>query len=122
MTRADPGRGSTPWSRRATSPEAAYFECLHELKLIVDLIYEGGINYMRYSISDTAEYGDMTVGKRIITEETREEMKRILEDIRTGNFAREWILENQADGPASTPCGGGRSSTWSNRSGGSCGR
>ena len=80
-------------------PEAAYFECLHELKLIVDLIYEGGISYMRYSISDTAEYGDLTVGKRIITEETRQEMKRVLADIQSGHFAREWILENQANRP-----------------------
>lgn len=80
-------------------PEAAYFECLHELKLIVDLIYEGGINYMRYSISDTAEYGDLNVGKRIVTDEVRAEMKRVLEDIQSGRFAREWILENQADQP-----------------------
>ncbi len=80
-------------------PEVAYFECLHELKLIVDLIYEGGISYMRYSISDTAEYGDITVGKRIITQETREEMKRVLADITSGRFAREWILENQAGRP-----------------------
>lgn len=78
-------------------PEVAYFECLHELKLIVDLIYEGGISYMRYSISDTAEYGDVTVGKRIITEETRAEMRRVLADIQEGRFAREWILENQAN-------------------------
>lgn len=78
-------------------PEVAYFECLHELKLIVDLIYEGGISYMRYSISDTAEYGDITVGKRIITEETRKEMRRVLDDIQSGRFAREWILENQAN-------------------------
>ncbi|HLS89893.1 MAG TPA: ketol-acid reductoisomerase [Limnochordia bacterium] len=81
------------------SPEAAYFECLHELKLIVDLIYEGGISYMRYSISDTAEWGDLTVGKRIITEETRKEMKRVLADIQSGKFAQEWILENQANRP-----------------------
>ncbi|HHY46655.1 MAG TPA: ketol-acid reductoisomerase [Firmicutes bacterium] len=80
-------------------PEIAYFECLHELKLIVDLMYEGGISWMRYSISDTAEYGDMVAGKRIITQETRQEMKRILEDIQTGRFAREWILENQAGRP-----------------------
>ena len=80
-------------------PEAAYFECLHELKLIVDLIYEGGISYMRYSISDTAEYGDLTVGKRIINEEVRKEMKRVLADIQSGRFAREWILENQANLP-----------------------
>ncbi|MCX7858045.1 MAG: ketol-acid reductoisomerase [Deltaproteobacteria bacterium] len=75
-------------------PEIAYFECLHELKLIVDLIYEGGISYMRYSISDTAEYGDMTRGKRIITEKTKDEMKKILREIQSGEFAREWILEN----------------------------
>ena len=80
-------------------PEIAYFECLHELKLIVDLMYEGGISWMRYSISDTAEYGDMTAGKRIITQETRKEMRRILEDIQTGKFAKEWILENQAGRP-----------------------
>lgn len=80
-------------------PEIAYFECLHELKLIVDLMYEGGISWMRYSISDTAEYGDMVCGKRVITAEARQEMKRILEDIQTGKFAREWILENQANRP-----------------------
>lgn len=80
-------------------PEIAYFECLHELKLIVDLIYEQGISGMRYSISNTAEYGDITVGKRIITDETRKEMKRILEDIQAGRFAREWILENRANQP-----------------------
>lgn len=80
-------------------PEIAYFECLHELKLIVDLIYEGGISYMRYSISDTAEYGDMTRGKRVITEDTRREMKKILKEIQTGEFAREWILENVTGRP-----------------------
>jgi ketol-acid reductoisomerase len=80
-------------------PEIAYFECLHELKLIVDLMYEGGISGMRYSISDTAEYGDMISGKRVITAETRKEMKRILEDIQTGRFAKEWLLENQANRP-----------------------
>lgn len=80
-------------------PEIAYFECLHELKLIVDLMYEGGISWMRYSISDTAEYGDLTRGKRIITEETRAEMKRILEEIQNGSFAREWLLENQVGRP-----------------------
>jgi ketol-acid reductoisomerase len=80
-------------------PEIAYFECLHELKLIVDLMYEGGISLMRYSISDTAEYGDLTRGKRIITSETRQEMKRILEEVQTGRFAREWILENQVGRP-----------------------
>ncbi|REJ34920.1 MAG: ketol-acid reductoisomerase [Bacillota bacterium] len=80
-------------------PEVAYFECLHELKLIVDLIYEGGISFMRYSISDTAEYGDLVSGKRVITQQTRQEMKRILEDIQSGRFAREWVLENQAGRP-----------------------
>lgn len=80
-------------------PEIAYFECLHELKLIVDLIYESGISGMRYSISDTAEYGDMTRGKRIITQETRAEMRRILEEITSGKFAREWIAENEAGCP-----------------------
>lgn len=80
-------------------PEIAYFECLHELKLIVDLMYEGGIARMRYSISDTAEYGDFMVGKRIINEETRKEMKRVLHEIQTGQFARNWLLENQANRP-----------------------
>ena len=80
-------------------PEIAYFECLHELKLIVDLIYEGGLSYMRYSVSDTAQYGDFTRGKRIITEETRREMKKILQEIQTGKFALEWIQENQANRP-----------------------
>ena len=78
------------------APEMAYFECLHELKLIVDLMYEGGIANMRYSISNTAEYGDLTRGPRVITEETRAEMRRILEEIRNGEFAREFILENQS--------------------------
>ena len=81
-------------------PEMAYFECLHELKLIVDLFYQGGLNYMRYSVSNTAEFGDYTRGPRIITPETREEMKRILHEIQTGQFAREWILENKAGAPA----------------------
>ena len=80
-------------------PEIAYFECLHELKLIVDLIYERGIPFMRYSVSDTAEYGDLTRGKRIITEETRQEMKRILQEVQTGIFAKEWISENQVGRP-----------------------
>ena len=80
-------------------PEIAYFECLHELKLIVDLMYEGGISYMRYSISDTAEYGDMTRGRRIINEDTREEMREILSEIQSGEFAKEWILENMAGRP-----------------------
>ncbi len=80
-------------------PEIAFFECMHELKLIVDLIYRGGLAYMRYSISDTAEYGDLTRGKRIVTDETRASMKKILEEIQSGAFAREWILENQAGRP-----------------------
>ncbi len=80
-------------------PEIAYFECLHEVKLIVDLIYEKGIAGMRYSISDTAEFGDMTRGSRVITEETRDEMRQILSEIQSGEFAREWILENQANRP-----------------------
>jgi ketol-acid reductoisomerase len=81
------------------APEMAYFECLHEVKLIVDLIYEGGISNMRYSISNTAQYGDLTRGPRIITEETRKEMKRILKEIQDGTFAREWILECRANKP-----------------------
>jgi ketol-acid reductoisomerase len=81
------------------SPDLAYFECLHELKLIVDLIYEGGIGNMRYSISTTAAYGDVTRGRRLITDETRKEMKKILSEIQNGEFAREFILENQANRP-----------------------
>ena len=81
------------------APEMAYFECLHELKLIVDLMYEGGIANMRYSISNTAEYGDLTRGPRIISEQTRQEMRRILTEIQTGQFAREFVLENQAGAP-----------------------
>jgi ketol-acid reductoisomerase len=80
-------------------PELAYFECLHELKLIVDLMYRGGLQFMRYSISDTAEYGDYTRGPRIITEETRAEMGRILEEIRNGSFARVWLAESRAGRP-----------------------
>jgi len=80
-------------------PEVAYFECLHEMKLIVDLIFEGGIANMRYSISDTAKYGDITRGPRVITEETRMEMREILREIQDGEFAREFILENQANKP-----------------------
>jgi len=81
------------------APEMAYFECLHELKLIVDLMYEGGISTMRYSISNTAEYGDYVTGPRIVTEETKKEMKRVLTDIQTGKFARDFVLENQAGQP-----------------------
>jgi ketol-acid reductoisomerase len=79
-------------------PRLAYFECLHELKLIVDLMYEKGIQGMRHSISNTAEYGDMTRGKRVIGEETRAAMRKILDDIQSGEFAKEWIAENQAGG------------------------
>lgn len=82
------------------APENAYFECVHEMKLIVDLINEGGFAKMRYSISDTAEYGDYRTGKRIITEETRKEMKKILREIQDGTFASEWIQENRAGGRA----------------------
>lgn len=81
------------------SPEMAYFECLHEVKLIVDLIYEGGISNMRYSISNTARYGDLTRGPRIVTDETKKEMKKILNEIQSGQFAKEWILENRARRP-----------------------
>ena len=82
--------------------EMAYFECLHELKLIVDLIYEGGISNMRYSISNTAQYGDLTRGPRIVTEETKKEMKKILAEIQSGAFAKEWMLENKANKPVFT--------------------
>ncbi len=78
-------------------PEVAYFECMHEMKLIVDLFYQGGLAYMRYSVSDTAEYGDYTRGPRIINEQARAEMKKILAEIQSGQFAREWVLENQAN-------------------------
>ena len=81
------------------NPDLAYFECLHELKLIVDLMYEKGISGMRYSISNTAEYGDLTRGRRIITDETRAEMKRILSEIQSGQFAKEWLTENQVGRP-----------------------
>ncbi|HEX3026229.1 MAG TPA: ketol-acid reductoisomerase [Clostridia bacterium] len=81
------------------APENAYFECIHEMKLIVDLIYNGGFEKMRYSISDTAEYGDYVTGKRIITDETRKEMKKVLSEIQDGTFARNWILENRVGRP-----------------------
>ncbi len=84
------------------APEIAYFECLHEMKLIVDLIYEGGLGLMRYSVSNTAKFGDFTRGTRIITAETRAEMRRILGEIQSGAFAKEWILENQAGRPVFT--------------------
>jgi len=79
--------------------EVAYFECLHELKLIVDLLYEGGFENMRYSVSDTAEYGDYMVGKRIINQDTRKEMKKVLEEIQNGEFARDWLVENSINRP-----------------------
>jgi ketol-acid reductoisomerase len=78
-------------------PEIAYFECMHEMKLIVDLFYQGGLAYMRYSVSDTAEYGDYTRGPRIVDDSTRAEMRKILKEIQSGQFAREWVLENQAN-------------------------
>jgi ketol-acid reductoisomerase len=78
-------------------PEVAYFECMHEMKLIVDLFYQGGLAYMRYSVSDTAEYGDYTRGPRIVSDDTKVEMKKILGEIQSGQFAREWVLENQAN-------------------------
>ena len=82
------------------APENAYFECIHEMKLIVDLIYQGGFKKMRYSISNTAEYGDYCTGKRIITEETKKAMKKVLEEIQDGTFASNWIKENKAGGKA----------------------
>lgn len=81
-------------------PESAYFECVHEMKLIIDLVVAGGLSMMRYSISDTAEYGDYCVGKRIITEDTKKEMKKVLTEIQNGEFARDWILENKANRPS----------------------
>lgn len=81
------------------APENAYFECMHEMKLIVDLLYQGGLSMMRYSISDTAEYGDYQVGRRIITDETKKEMKKVLTEIQDGTFAKNWLLENQTNRP-----------------------
>ena len=81
------------------APENAYFECLHEMKLIVDLMYQGGMAAMRYSISDTAEYGDYVTGSRIVTEETKKEMKKVLTEIQDGTFARNWLMENQVGRP-----------------------
>ena len=80
-------------------PESAYFECMHEMKLIIDLVVKNGMSFMRHSISDTAEYGDYTAGPKIITDETRKAMRGILKDIQEGNFAKDWILENQANRP-----------------------
>lgn len=81
-------------------PEVAYFECLHEMKLIVDMINQGGLSYMRYSISDTAEYGDYVAGKRIINEDTRKEMKKVLKEVQDGTFAKNWLVENQVNRPS----------------------
>ena len=81
-------------------PESAYFECIHEMKLIIDLVVAHGMSFMRHSISDTAEFGDYTTGKRLITEETRKEMKKVLAEIQDGTFATKWILENQANRPS----------------------
>ncbi len=81
-------------------PEIAYFECFHELKLIVDLLYEGGMGWMRYSVSDTAQYGDLTRGPRVVNEDTKDEMRQILYEIRSGEFAKEWMLENKANRPS----------------------
>ena len=80
-------------------PEVAYFECLHEIKLIVDLMYEGGLENMRYSISDTAQWGDFVSGPRVVNEDTKARMKEVLKDIQSGDFAKDWILENQANRP-----------------------
>lgn len=85
-------------------PDNAYFECVHEMKLIVDLIYQGGFGRMRYSVSDTAEYGDYVTGKRIITDETKKEMKKVLSEIQDGTFAKNWILENQCGRPSFNAC------------------
>jgi ketol-acid reductoisomerase len=85
--------------RNGYQPEIAYFECLHELKLIVDLMYRGGLNYMRYSVSDTAEDGDYTAGPRIVTEATKKEMQKILDEIRSGEYAKRWVAENEAGRP-----------------------
>ena len=102
------------------APEMAYFECLHEVKLIVDLIYEGGIANMRYSISNTAEYGDYTRGPRIVTDETKTEMKRILDDIQSGRFARDWVRNARPASRASRRCAAAAPSTRSRRSAPSC--
>jgi len=80
-------------------PELAYFECMHELKLIVDLFYQGGLNYMRYSVSDTAEYGDYVAGPRLVTDQTRATMRELLEEVRNGSFAKNWIDENKNGRP-----------------------
>ena len=88
--------GLRRWWKQVISRKICYFECLHEVKLIVDLMYQGGMSYMRYSISNTAEYGDLTRGPRIITEQTKAEMKKILAEITSGQFAKEWVAEYQS--------------------------
>ena len=97
-------------------PEIAYFETFHEMKLIVDLMYEGGMAKMRRSISDTAEYGDYTSGPRVVTQESKQAMKEVLHDIQDGSFAKDWLLENRAAGPTSSPCAASMPSTQSRRS------
>ena len=97
-------------------PEIAYFECLHELKLIVDLMYRGGLNYMRYSISDTAEHGDYTGGPRIVTEQTRAEMKQMLKEIQDGTYAKKWIGENETGPPVVQRDASGRAEAAARRS------
>ena len=104
-------------------PEAAYFECVHEMKLIVDLIYQGGLNYMRYSISDTAEWGDYTAGPQVVNAETRQAMKKLLTKIQNGEFAREWIAENKNGRPqVHTKCAARSSTCSSSRSARACAR
>jgi ketol-acid reductoisomerase len=98
-------------------PESAYFETLHELKLIVDLLYEGGLSWMRYSISDTAEYGDYTRGPRIVTDETRAEMKKVLDEIQSGAFANEWLAQAREGAPTCSNSATRTVPTRSNRSG-----
>ena len=99
VERAATGVGYEVLVEAGYQPESAYFECMHELKLIVDLMYEGGLEYMRYSVSDTAEYGDYTRGPRVIDEHVKENMERILAEIQNGSFAREWISENDEGRP-----------------------
>ena len=103
-------------------PESAYFETLHELKLIVDLLYEGGLSWMRYSVSDTAEYGDYTRGNRIVTDETRAEMRRILDEIRSGAFANEWMAQAREGAPFLLESRAADASSPSSKSAANCGR
>ena len=101
-------------------PKNAYFECIHEMKLIVDLIYKGGFSMMRYSISDTAEFGDYETGKRLITEDTKKEMKKVLSEIQDGTFASKWINENKVGRSTSTPAAVSKASISWKRSARSC--